>query len=455
MTAEIAILNKYAVALAADSAVTISVGNKSEKIFDTADKLFELSRKNPIGVMIYNGMDFVQIPFQTIICEFRNFGNSYRNINEAADHFLNYLNATGIKAPERVKDGEWMSALEPLISDINTQRSKEFDAYIENIPENDTIEDVRATIDAIPSKIIAGRIEKFRLYKDAEFVGEGSITFTSEFNNKLRSFVERSLEFAKEDQIVEMIELAKLYLSKNVTSDYCTGIVIAGFGFGEIFPTLVSFEIDGMVCDRLKFVRTNIVDIDRNGKRAAVIPFAQKEMVERFLYGLDGDIEKDIVEFCEKSVTEIRSAMMGRIEMPTDADREELESQARVAEIAFVSALKERAFRRLRRRSEEEIEMMVEFMPKPELSKMAEALVNLTSIKRKVSRGFETVGGPIDVVVISQTEGFIWIKRKHYFDPALNVRYIERVKVDTIHAEESSDAAISQARPLAEHGSTD
>ena len=46
MTAEVAILNKSAVALAADSAVTISAGTKQEKIFDTADKLFELETSN-------------------------------------------------------------------------------------------------------------------------------------------------------------------------------------------------------------------------------------------------------------------------------------------------------------------------------------------------------------------------------------------------------------------------
>jgi len=43
VTAEIAILNKSAIALAADSAVTISVGPNQQKIYDTADKLFELS----------------------------------------------------------------------------------------------------------------------------------------------------------------------------------------------------------------------------------------------------------------------------------------------------------------------------------------------------------------------------------------------------------------------------
>ena len=32
----------------------------------------------------------------------------------------------------------------------------------------------------------------------------------------------------------------------------------------------------------------------------------------------------------------------------------------------------------------------------------------------------ETVGGPVDVAVISKGDGFIWIDRKHYFRKELN-----------------------------------
>ena len=62
----------------------------------------------------------------------------------------------------------------------------------------------------------------------------------------------------------------------------------------------------------------------------------------------------------------------------------------------------------------------VAHLPKEELAAMAEALVSLTSFKRRVSHDPETVGGPIDVAVISKGDGFIWINRKHYFDPKLN-----------------------------------
>jgi hypothetical protein len=67
---------------------------------------------------------------------------------------------------------------------------------------------------------------------------------------------------------------------------------------------------------------------------------------------------------------------------------------------------------------------IVDHLPKEELAAMAEALVNLTSFKRHVTKQAETVGGPIDVAVISRGDGLIWIKRKHYFDKALNQHFL-------------------------------
>ncbi len=71
---------------------------------------------------------------------------------------------------------------------------------------------------------------------------------------------------------------------------------------------------------------------------------------------------------------------------------------------------------------------VVGVLPKDELASMAESLVNLTSFKRKVSLQAETVGGPIDVAVISKGDGFVWVKRKKYFqieeNPHVLARYL-------------------------------
>jgi hypothetical protein len=65
----------------------------------------------------------------------------------------------------------------------------------------------------------------------------------------------------------------------------------------------------------------------------------------------------------------------------------------------------------------------IEVIPKDELASVARTLVNLTSFMRHVSSGIETVGGPVDVAVISKKDGFIWIDRKHYFDISKNIHF--------------------------------
>jgi hypothetical protein len=58
MTAEVAIINRSAVTLATDSAVTLTVRG-SEKIYNSADKLFELSDRDPMGIMVYNNLEYM------------------------------------------------------------------------------------------------------------------------------------------------------------------------------------------------------------------------------------------------------------------------------------------------------------------------------------------------------------------------------------------------------------
>src|SRR5260370_25058889 len=67
------------------------------------------------------------------------------------------------------------------------------------------------------------------------------------------------------------------------------------------------------------------------------------------------------------------------------------------------------------------IEQSAAFLAKGEIAALAENLIDLASLRNRVSIDRdETVGGAIDVAVISKGDGFVWIKRKHYFDLALN-----------------------------------
>ena len=72
----------------------------------------------------------------------------------------------------------------------------------------------------------------------------------------------------------------------------------------------------------------------------------------------------------------------------------------------------------------------VEALTISELAQVASTLVDLSSFEQQMSLDSETVGGPVDVAVISKGDGFIWINRKHYFRKELNDHFFRNYHDD-------------------------
>ena len=102
MTAEIAVMNKEAIALAADSAVTMT----AEKIFTSANKLFTLSKYHPVGIMVYGSAIFMGVPWETIIKIYRNeLGkNKFSALKEYANSFIDFLDNRNPLFPDSVQN---------------------------------------------------------------------------------------------------------------------------------------------------------------------------------------------------------------------------------------------------------------------------------------------------------------------------------------------------------------
>ncbi len=433
MTAEIAILNKSAVALAADSAVTISTGSSQQKIFDSEDKLFELTCHSPIGVMINNTMSFMEAPLPVLIKKFRESAKSFRRVQDAAESFLKFLDEFAADSPKRIQDSEVGSVAKEFLKFVSDQAAKEFNNEFfddkgglkEELLEVDNLSSRFQDFMRIRQRAIVERCAKIAgNISNSEFIGDGELKYSEGQADIVRGMIEEVFPQAFDDVKLMMFELVQELLKKSRDISNSTGLIIAGFGEDDLFPTLISYEIYGAFGGKMLFRTKEIIDIDRNGERSKVVAFAQREMVDRFLYGLDGSIEYQIGDEASQSAKAISESILSRLDMP-EGELVALRDTVRDAENAFASGL-QNVFGAIRDQSREDIEGMVEFMPKPEMARMAEALVNLTSIKRRVSTGFETVGGPIDVAVISRSEGFVWVSRKHYFPAELNRRYFAR-----------------------------
>lgn len=440
MTAEIALLNRRALAFAADSAVTITDG-VNHKIYNSAEKIFELSRISNIGIMLYNSLEFMGVPLDVLVRKFRNENDrEYASCKEACTAFLDYLqNFSRHKVNE---DNNVVMILLEEISDIAKEHRAQFrDFFRQYIKKNPP--DFDAATRALLLKLLDEHTDThlkrpLNGYLQAITVAD----VEKKYGDTIRDLIKRKLSSWRSDKDIEnkIFAWALAAMRSDIFSDSLTGIVIGGFGVNELFPSLYSVEVDGLLFDVIKCKVTNDIDIDRrDDEQAKIIPFAQSEMAERFLFGLDSETQKNIQDFIKRSIERAYTS----IEKNFNVD---LTSLGLTADVyanrvnRFVDSLK--------KRSRDETLDMVDFMPKQELAYTAEAFITLTSIKRKVSAQQETVGGPIDVAIITQNEGFVWIKRKHYFEKELNPAYDVRsfVSMKRSMYDDRTPKAASRAR---------
>lgn len=224
-------------------------------------------------------------------------------------------------------------------------------------------------------------------------------------------------------------------LTRVFLPDVSTGVVIAGFGEKEYLPSLISYDVEGIItCQNgkktkevLKCVkdkeRSTEVTADMNG---AVVAFAQSEMVHRFMDGVDPKYEYAADEFLEGLCQDLTEKIVGQLSKYTDPEKKQIKQELNDYTIKVLEEYHSRMSNFVSEEFSGPTIDAVSRLPRNELANMAEALVYLTSLKRKVSDEAETVAEPIDVAVISKGDGFIWIKRKQYFRPELNIRYLIR-----------------------------
>ena len=217
-----------------------------------------------------------------------------------------------------------------------------------------------------------------------------------------------------------LTSLAAMLFSRPIFSPATSGVVIAGFGNYDIYPAVMTYDVE---CRVGKLIKAQVNKNNSSGindeNTASIIPFAQTEMVATFMEGIDPSLDKaasDYVETLLEKYAEVISSNLGLSKEKEKSVRDVLQSKSSTLSAGYRDFVKSYRMRE----HVAPILDMVAVLPKDELATVAETLVNITSFKRKVTAVQETVGGPVDVAVISKGDGLLWIKRKHYFQPDLN-----------------------------------
>lgn len=423
MTAEIAIMNKEAIALAADSAVTM-IEEKGQKIFSSANKLFALSKYWPVGIMVYGNATLMEIPWETIIKIYRRkLGEkSFARLEEFAADFVSFLDNDSKMFPDKQQE-EFLfynafSYFETVVKADIMEQMKSFiekkgkisESEVENLVTN-VIKEYAKKIEEAP---FLSHFKQEHCHDIAEKYGKRI--------DEARKIVFEKLPIHAEIESLMRIMIGNL-LGRDIFPSDISGIVIAGFGEKDSFPSLKSFDVHGIVDGRLRCREKKLKAIDFTNS-VGIVPFAQHEMVVRFMEGIDPKLrDVQINGYLQEIFDKYSEIIVESIDKYNADEKAGLKEKLReISQETFKNFLNQfEVF--VRDNYIDPIIQVVKVLPKDELSAMAESLVALTSFKRKVSIGPETVAGPIDVAVISKGDGFVWIKRKHYFKQELNPQF--------------------------------
>jgi hypothetical protein len=199
------------------------------------------------------------------------------------------------------------------------------------------------------------------------------------------------------------------------------GLVFAGFGDHNVFPSMASYTSCGLLAGKHVHVAGDSMNIDHETP-AWLVPFAQRDMADTFSAGVGFDVYASTM----RAVVEGLASFVEKLGQSAGFDPANVgnlsdlisEAQSNIGNAVLERARKEHAIPMRR---------ILGALPVDELAELAETLINLQSLKEKVTKPSESVGGPVDVAVITRSEGMVWIKRKHYFDPAINPRYMARL----------------------------
>ena len=417
MTAEIVVMNPYGLALATDSAVTVG----RRKVYNSAKKLFELTKHDPVGVMIYESVFLLNVPWETLIkiCRNKLVDNRFDTLHEYMEAFLHFLNDNEYKE-FMSKDNENEFIRYSLQSNVLRLHRDLSDLYMDiygKYGELNLQNDIQEIYIQHGRKLLSDRINRLKETDYIDVFNEGDYNLLIEnFGERIEKFIPKKFEshlFINE-WIGDMKYIVIQSLLKEFSNDYA-GIVFAGFGSKEIYPSVISLKVDGKINGKLKYsIIPHQTKKINNSLRASIIPFAQRDMVKNFLSGIHMEMEQYIFTILENEFEGLSHTLIEKLQehFKEDLNLEQIEHDI-TDELLDVYRRFNRGLHDYKRKNFiNPIVDIVETLPIEELAETAEALLNITSLKRKMSRSLETVGGPIDVALITKGDGFMWIKRK-------------------------------------------
>lgn len=411
MTAIVGALNKRAVAIAADSAITL--GN-THKVLNSGNKIFCLSKYAPIGIATYGNAAFMGTPWEIIIKQYRKNlrDTKYQLFDDYVKSFLDYLRDNNFFTTKQTQKIYVESQIRSFLA-ICIKSSRGRDCFGQN-QHTALLEELNECIAA--NKASGEVIED---YKDYELDA-----FKLDFNDIFIKIIEGTNQLISPDDNDVFIEAFFYYMRIKIARTDESGLVFIGYGENDIYPSLQEVIVTLGYQSKLQYRYGECTHITNEGTYAAIIPFAQPDVTQTIIRGVNPAFYSIMTQSFERSMSGFKKQMTDEIRKIHGLEKlaEKIEALKTTGIAESFAQTSQKTFQD---QYTKPLVNTIGSLGVEDLANMTESFVSLTSLVRRMSPREETVGGPIDVAVITKGDGFIWIKRKHYFDPKLNNHFFK------------------------------
>lgn len=388
MTAQVAVLNTRGVAIASDSAVTVSDGSQSRS-YTSADKIFPL-RDVPVAVLHSGNASIFGVPWQLVVNMWSQARGSTQAVSMSAyaQEFADWIAQQSTLVPPEEQDAffrwtfrDFLLAIRRSIQRGLSERGLEISA---------------GYIDGEAAAIVDVEVDGYhgRLLQLPPFEGMDAVDAAA-MCERLKEPLREDLDWVFDDTPrtahldATAWEIAQLLVAR--AEPFSTDAVLAFVGYGrdDYFPSLHQLTVSGVVAGVVRTYDHSESQVT-SASRVSITPLGLTEAIRAFLGGAYQEYRDAAHYVLSQCVGDAEPAEGG--ESPHDLLNREFDDLSRRE---FVKPMLD----------------IVEALPMVEMLRLADSLVGLATL-RQLIQGQTSVGGPIDLARITKSEGFEWVRSK-------------------------------------------
>jgi hypothetical protein len=412
MTSEIAVMNQRAVALAADSAITL-IGGGSVVVRNDQRKLFNLVEGRPIGLMFFGVADLMGHPWEHLIEHYQKKvrPKQFAHVRDYAVSFTGMLDNLEEFLPRAKQSDEYRRLLASVFRYIFHLAQ-----FLSDSAEGEKPQD---------AAILEAAIE--RVWRDYQTRPDGSprpdlpcfpVNFGAVVARDYAKEIDELIAYGfgafqlSPDARARLKAIAVFAVTKDLFLEDVTGLVFAGFGTEERYPNVVTYFLSAIVGGYVKRAEASYDTIDSE-VRSKIRVFADSEVTNAFIRGIDFNLERRLYGGFRMMMDGLVEQVVGAFPQVEGTQRAEVAGRfQRDLVPRYLDAFRGMIADYQQQTFINPVLRVLEIAARNELAETARDLVSLNIFKKKIMAQKETVGGAIDVAVISRENGFQWFSKQ-------------------------------------------